>query len=96
MIFNETMSYNKITQKQKNHIDRLSHELSEAEFDAVLEATSFVEREVVSKDTVPSKKSRREKISNMTTTHASELINILKNTELREQYIFFADKLKTV
>lgn len=96
MIFNETMSYNKITQKQKNRIDRLSHELSEAEFDAVLEATSFVEREVVSKDTVPSKKSRREKISNMTTTHASELINILKNTELREQYIFFADKLKTV
>lgn len=90
------MSYNRITQKQKQYIDKLSKDLSEAEFDAVLEATSFVESEVVCKDEVPSAKSRREKIGNMTTVHASELINILNNAELKKQYTFFAEELKAV
>lgn len=89
------MSVRTITIKQKRFIHSLSdeHELSDAEFDALVEATSFSERQVIKKGVKAKRKSRAQLIANMSTSHASELIEILKNEELTRQYVAFADKL---
>lgn len=84
-----------ITTSQKRYIYSLAdkHELTDVEFNALVDATSFSERQVIKKGVKAKTKTRSQLIANMSTVHASELIEIMKNEELTRQYVAFAEKL---
>lgn len=68
-----------ITKNQKKYISSLAEDLSDDQFNEVIDATSYVQKQTFSKNRTSTRRSKTQIIAGLNTQVASEVIELLKS-----------------